>query len=303
MGNLAYRKVTGLQQFIFVACLIIGVGLAALLFQHSRVSAIVVGIVVILAGWFLSAAIRVADQWEKAVVLRLGKFHRLAGPGLFTIIPFVDTVPRWVDQRVMTTKFTAESTLSKDTVPVSVDAVLFWMVWDAEKAALEVADYENSVSWAAQTALRDIIGRTMLESMLSGRERIDQELKRIMDERTEPWGITIQNVQIRDINIPLALQDAMSRAAQAEREREARNILGESEKQIAESFLAAAEMYRSNPAAMQLRALNILYEGLKEKASMIVVPSSLADSANIGNIMGLVNAEAALNAQNAKEKR
>lgn len=203
----------------------------------------------------------------------------------------------------MTTKFTAESTLSKDTVPVSVDAVLFWMVWDAEKAALEVADYENSVSWAAQTALRDIIGRTMLESMLSGRERIDQELKRIMDERTEPWGITIQNVQIRDINIPLALQDAMSRAAQAEREREARNILGESEKQIAESFLAAAEMYRSNPAAMQLRALNILYEGLKEKASMIVVPSSLADSANIGNIMGLVNAEAALNAQNAKEKR
>lgn len=298
MGNTSYRKVTGLQRFIFIVFFIIGIGIGVLLFKQSAAIAITLGIVIILAGWFLSAAIRVADQWEKAVVLRLGKFHRLAGPGLFTIVPFIDTVPRWVDQRIMTTKFTAESTLSKDTVPVSVDAVLFWMVWDAEKAALEVADYENSVSWAAQTALRDIIGRTMLESMLSGRERIDQELKRIMDERTEPWGITIQNVQIRDINIPLALQDAMSRAAQAEREREARNILGESEKQVAESFLAAAEMYRANPAAMQLRALNILYEGLKEKASMIVVPSSLADSANIGNVLSLVNAQATLSTEN-----
>lgn len=289
--TLLHRKITGLQKFIFVAFTIIGLGLGAWIGVQHLTWAISITVILILLGVLLASAIHVADQWEKAVVLRLGKFQRLAGPGMFFVVPLVDTVPRWIDQRMFTTKFTAESTLTRDTVPVTVDAVLFWMVWDAEKAALEVADYAGSVSWAAQTALRDLIGRTILEDLLSGREKIDGELKSIMDARTEPWGITIQDVQIRDINIPNSLQDAMSRAAQAERERLARTILGDAEKQIAESFLQAAELYNSNPVAIQLRALNILYEGLKEKASMIVVPSSLADAANIGNVMGLVGAD------------
>lgn len=287
----ATKKVSGVQKLIFIVFLVAGIIFGTVIGNNQRFEGVALGLVILLVGWFLSAAVRIANQWEKAVVLRLGRFQKLAGPGVFMVIPLVDTVPDWIDQRVITSKFTAEQTLTKDTVPVNVDAVLFWMVWDAEKAALEVANYGESVSWAAQTALRDIIGRTMLEDLLSAREDIDEELKSLMDKRTEPWGVTVQNVQIRDIKIPGNLQDAMSRAAQAERERDARTILGDAERQVAQSFVDAAEMYNNRPAALQLRALNILYEGLKEKASMIIVPSSLAESANIGSTLGAVAAE------------
>ncbi|WDL98460.1 slipin family protein [Alicyclobacillus sp. ALC3] len=284
------RKVSGIQKLVVICFLVISVALGGVLsIYHHIVTGVVTFIIVSVLGWLLSDSIRVANQWEKAVVLRLGNFSKLAGPGLFRIIPFVDTVPTYVDQRVVTTQFRAEQTLTKDTIPVNVDAVLFWMVWDVKKAALEVANYSESVSWAAQTALRDVIGKTNLENLLSTRDTLDVELKALMDERTEPWGITIQSVQIRDVKIPGSLQDAMSRAAQAEKERTARTILGEAEKQVAESFVAAAEMYNSNPVALQLRAMNILYEGIKEKASLIVVPSSLADATNIGNILALAN--------------
>jgi len=199
----------------------------------------------------------------------------------------VDTIPAMVDHRVMVTPFNAEKTLTKDTVPVDVDAVLFWVVWDAEKAALEVEDYRAAISWAAQTALREIIGQMDLADILVGRAKMDAELQRIIDERTTPWGITVQSVEIRDIVIPEALEDAMSRQAQAERERQARVILGESEKQIAASFAQAAEAYRDNPTALHLRAMNMLFEGLKEKGALIIVPSSAVDTMNLGGVMGI----------------
>lgn len=284
------RQVAGVQKLIFVIFLVIAAILGALLsVGHHIAIGIVTFVIVTVIGWLLAKAFQVANQWERAVVLRLGKFKKLAGPGLFLIIPIVETVASYIDQRVITTQFKAEQTLTKDTIPVNVDAVLFWMVWDAQKAALEVASYSESVLWAAQTALRDIIGKTNLEDLLATRETVDIELKALMDERTESWGITIQNVQIRDVRIPGNLQDAMSRAAQAEKERLARTILGDAEKQVAQSFLEAAKMYNNNPVALQLRAMNILYEGIKEKASLIVVPSSLADAANIGNILALAS--------------
>ena len=207
-----------------------------------------------IVGTYILFALKVASQWEKAVVLRLGKFHGLRGPGVFWIIPIVDTIPSWIDHRVMVTPFSAEKTLTKDTVPVDVDAVLFWVVWDAEKAALEVKDYQSAIAWAAQTALRDIIGRMMLADILVGRSAIDEELQHIIDERTTPWGVTVNSVEIRDIVIPQDLEDAMSRQAQAERERQARVILGESEKQIAASFAEASQAYVNNPTALHLRA-------------------------------------------------
>jgi regulator of protease activity HflC (stomatin/prohibitin superfamily) len=234
-------------------------------------------------------AIKIAAQWEKAVVLRLGKYHRLAGPGLFWIIPIVDTTPTWIDHRVMVTPFAAQKTLTKDTVPVDVDAVLFWVVWDAEKAALEVEDYRAAVDWAAQTALRDIIGRMMLADILVGRSVIDKELQQVIDERTTPWGVTVQSVEIRDIVIPQDLEDAMSRQAQAERERQARVILGESEKQISESFAEASQAYVNNPTALHLRAMNMLFEGLKEKGAMVIVPSSAVDTMNLGGLSGMIS--------------
>ncbi len=243
----------------------------------------------ILIGTILLYAFKVASQWEKAVVLRLGKFMGLRGPGLFWIIPLIDTIPTWVDQRVMVTPFAAEKTLTKDTVPVDVDAVLFWVVWDAEKAVLEVEDYRSAIAWAAQTALRDIIGRMMLADILVGRSAIDEELQRIIDERTTPWGVTVQSVEIRDIVIPQDLEDAMSRQAQAERERQARVILGESEEQIAASFAKASESYISNPTALHLRAMNMLFEGLKEKGALVIVPSSAVDTMNLGGLSGMVS--------------
>ena len=240
-------------------------------------------------GVYMLFALKVADQWEKAVVLRLGKFHGLKGPGMFWIIPLIDNATSWIDHRVIVTSFSAEKTLTKDTVPVDVDAVLFWVVWDAEKAALEVKDYQSAISWSAQTALRDIIGRMMLADILVGRSTIDAELQHIIDERTTPWGITVQSVEIRDIVIPQVLEDAMSRQAQAERERQARVILGESEEQIAASFAKASEAYVNNPTALHLRAMNMLFEGLKEKGALVIVPSSAVDTMNLGGMSGMVS--------------
>jgi len=238
---------------------------------------------------YILFALKVASQWEKAIVLRLGKFTGLKGPGLFWIIPIVDTIATWIDHRVMVSPFAAQKTLTKDTVPVDVDAVLFWVVWDAEKAALEVEDYRAAVDWAAQTALRDIIGKKMLADILIGRSSIDQELQAVIDERTTPWGVTVQSVEIRDIVIPQDLEDAMSRQAQAERERQARVILGESEKQIAASFAEASQSYINNPTALHLRAMNMLFEGLKEKGALVIVPSSAVDTMNLGGISGMVS--------------
>jgi regulator of protease activity HflC (stomatin/prohibitin superfamily) len=243
----------------------------------------------LLIGVYLLFALKVASQWEKVIVLRLGKFKGLKGPGMFWIIPIVDTTPTWIDHRVMVTPFAAQKTLTKDTVPVDVDAVLFWVVWDAEKAALEVEDYRAAVDWAAQTALRDIIGKKMLADILVGRSAIDKELQAVIDERTTPWGVTVQSVEIRDIVIPQDLEDAMSRQAQAERERQARVILGESEKQIAESFSEASKAYINNPTALHLRAMNMLFEGLKEKGALVIVPSSAVDSMNLGGLSGMVS--------------
>jgi len=242
-----------------------------------------------LIGTYLLFALKVANQWEKAVVLRLGRFHGLKGPGMFWIIPIIDAVTSWIDHRVIVTSFSAEKTLTKDTVPVDVDAVLFWFVWDAEKAALEVKDYQSAISWSAQTALRDIIGRMMLADILVGRSAIDEELQHVIDERTTPWGITVQSVEIRDIVIPQVLEDAMSRQAQAERERQARVILGESEEQIAVSFSKASEAYIHNPTALHLRAMNMLFEGLKEKGALVIVPSSAVDTMNLGGLSGMVS--------------
>jgi regulator of protease activity HflC (stomatin/prohibitin superfamily) len=246
-------------------------------------------VITTLVSVYILFALKVASQWEKAIVLRLGKFQTLRGPGVFWIIPIVDSIPSWIDHRVMVTPFSAEKTLTKDTVPVDVDAVLFWVVWDAEKAALEVKDYQSAIAWAAQTALRDIIGRMMLADILVGRSAIDEELQRIIDERTTPWGVTVNSVEIRDIVIPQDLEDAMSRQAQAERERQARVILGESEKQIAISFSEASEAYVNNPTALHLRAMNMLFEGLKEKGALVIVPSSAVDTMNLGGLSGVVS--------------
>lgn len=242
-----------------------------------------------LVGWYVLLAVRIANQWDKAVVLRNGRYLGLFGPGLFWIVPVIDRIAVWIDHRVMVTSFNAEKTLTKDTVPVDVDAVLFWVVWDAEKAALEVENYKTAISWAAQTALREIIGRMDLADILVGREKMDEELQRVIDERTTPWGVTVQSVEIRDIVIPEMLENAMSRQAQAERERQARVILGESEEQIAESFRRASEAYINNPTALHLRAMNMLFEGLKERGAMVIVPSSAVDTMNLGAVMGTVS--------------
>ena len=229
---------------------------------------------------------RIAKQWEKGVILRLGKFVALRGPGLFWVVPLIDSVSSWIDQRVITTSFAAEQTLTSDTVPVNVDAVLFWMVYDAEKAALEVQEYKEAVSWAAQTALRDIIGRTGLTDLLRGRERIEEQLQDLIDHRCNPWGVSVQSVEMRDVIIPDALQDAMSREAQASREKQARIILGQAEVEIAKLFKEASVSYHENPTALHLRAMNMLYEGLKEKGALMLVPSSAVESMGMGGLLG-----------------
>lgn len=279
--------IAGVIFTVFVTAAIVGAILLDNKIPDGVVGAYVLGMTLI--GTLFLFSLKVASQWEKAIILRLGKFSGLRGPGIFWITPLIDTVPAWIDHRVMVTPFAAEKTLTKDTVPVDVDAVLFWVVWDAEKAALEVQDYRSAIAWAAQTALRDIIGRMMLADILVGRSAIDEELQRIIDERTTPWGVTVQSVEIRDIIIPQDLEDAMSRQAQAERERQARVILGESEKQIAASFADASQFYINNPTALHLRAMNMLFEGLKEKGALVIVPSSAVDTMNLGGMSGMVS--------------
>ena len=242
--------------------------------------------VMAIVGVILMQSPRIAEQWERAIVLRLGRFVGLRGPGLFWLVPFVDRVSTWIDQRTITTTFAAEQTLTSDTVPVNVDAVLFWMVHDAQKAALEVQEYAQAVSWAAQTALRDIIGRTSLTELLRGRERIEGELQQLIDQRSNPWGVTVSSVEMRDVVIPVGLQDAMSREAQAAREKQARIILGQAEMEIAQSFQEAAKSYHDNPTALHLRAMNMLYEGLKEKGALMLIPSSAVESMGMGGMLG-----------------
>ncbi len=265
---------------ILLASLSIGIlGVRALNNPIPLVAMAIVGVI-------LMQAPRIAEQWERAVVLRLGRYVGLRGPGLFWIMPFVDRVSSWIDQRTITTTFAAEQTLTSDTVPVNVDAVLFWMVHDVQKAALEVQDYPQAVSWAAQTALRDIIGRTSLTELLRGRERIETELQQLIDQRSSPWGVTVSSVEMRDVVIPVGLQDAMSREAQAAREKQARIILGQAEMEIAQSFQEAAKSYHDNPTALHLRAMNMLYEGLKEKGALMLIPSSAVESMGMGGMLG-----------------
>lgn len=282
-------QINGLAVFVFLILVIFSSAAAVwMAIERINVVWIIVELLILnIIGLYVLLAFKVAQQWEKSIHLRLGRFVGLKGPGPFWIIPIVDTLPAWIDHRVMVTSFTAERTLTKDTVPVDVDAVLFWVVWDAEKAALEVENYRAAISWAAQTALREIIGQMELADILVGRARMDEELQHIIDDRTTPWGITVQSVEIRDVVIPAGLEDAMSRQAQAERERQARVILGESEEQIAHSFAKAAESYRNNPTALHLRAMNMLFEGLKEKGAMVIVPSSAVDTMNLGGLMGM----------------
>jgi regulator of protease activity HflC (stomatin/prohibitin superfamily) len=261
----------------------VGAGGVALVVAHSIAGIIVGSVLGLLAGM----TPQVANQWERAVVLRMGRFDGLRGPGLFWRIPFVDTITAWVDQRVITTAFAAEETLTSDTVPVNVDAVLFWSAHDPEKAALEVQNYPQAVSWAAQTALRDIIGRTSLSDLLRGRERIESELQDLIDQRCMPWGVAVQAVEMRDVIIPASLQDAMSREAQATREKRARIILGEAEVEIASLFDQASQAYQHNPTALQLRAMNILFEGLKQKGALMIVPSSAVEAMGLGGMAGM----------------
>lgn len=275
---------------VLIFFVIIAIGLAIAYSGNSNLAGagtLVIGIITFLLAIIISSAIKIADQWEKAVVLRLGRFQSLRGPGLFFIIPIIDTVAYWIDIRVITTSFTAEKTLTKDTVPVDVDAVLFWKVLDAKKAALEIAEYRNAINWASQTALRDVIGKTMLSEMLEGRDKMSAQLQKIIDDRTEPWGINVISVEVKDVNIPSSLQDAMSMQAQAERERQARVILGDSERQVAEKFGEAAKTYTDNPTALHLRAMNMLYEGLKTNSTIVIVPSSALETMQLGGLAGM----------------
>lgn len=273
---------------VFLVTLAIG---AAIAFTIQRAGSEFGGAAVLVLAFvcaaLISASIRVADQWSKAVVLRLGKFRSLEGPGLFFIVPLIETIPYWIDTRVLTSSFKAEKTLTKDTVPVDVDAVLFWKIVDPQKAALEVADYQVAIGWASQTALRDVIGKTMLSDMLEGRDKISDALQKIIDARTEPWGINVISVEVKDVLIPASLEDAMSMQAQAERERQARVILGESERQVAEKFGEAAKTYIDNPVALHLRAMNMLYEGLKQNSTIVIVPSSAVETMQLGGMAGL----------------
>ncbi len=283
------RKSSALPGLIFVVILAAGLAIAysSLVVPNYRASlAIAVGSFILAS--IVSYAIKVADQWDRVVVLRLGRFRDLKGPGLFFIIPIIETVAYWIDTRVITSSFKAEKTLTKDTVPVDVDAVLFWKVVDPKKAALDVADYVSAINWASQTAFRDVIGKTMLSDMLEGREKISGELQKIIDARTEPWGINVISVEVKDVLIPSALEDAMSMQAQAERERQARVILGDSERQVAESFGEAAKTYANNPTAFHLRAMNMLYEGLKKNnATLVIVPSTAVETMQLGGLAGV----------------
>ena len=304
MEEIEMRKINSLAVLIFIVILAIGAGLSYALYPMSgnHVESVWIIIIALVIASIVSSATKVADQWEKAVVLRLGNFRSLKGPGLFFIIPVIDAIPYWIDTRVITTTFKTEKTLTKDTVPVDVDAVLFWKVIDPKKAALDVANYQSAISWASQTALRDVIGKTMLSDMLEGREKISKELQRIIDERTEPWGVNVISVEVKDVLIPPALEDAMSMQAQAERERQARVILGDSERQVAEKFGEAAKTYVDNPIALHLRAMNMLYEGLKQNATIVIVPSSAVETMQLGGLTGLTALTMELQKEKAKKE-
>lgn len=283
------RQTSSFPALLFFAFVAVGVALAYVeyaLYRSGGGAAIAICAAVVVAS-LVSSAIKVAAPWDRAVVLRLGRFRSLRGPGVFGIIPIIDTIPYWIDTRVITTAFKAERTLTRDTVPVDVDAVLFWQVIDPGRAALAVADYVSAMSWASQTALRDIIGKTQLADMLEGRDKISAELQSIIDQRTEPWGVKVVAVEVRDVLIPAALENAMSMQAQAERERQARVILGDSERQVAEKFGEAAKTYAHDPIALHLRAMNMLYEGLKQNATIVLVPSSALESMQLGGLAGI----------------
>ena len=278
----------GIQFVVFLLVATVGGVVGFLAGRVGGIPAtITIWVLSFITAWLCAAAVRVANEWERAIVLRLGQFIGQRGPGIFFIVPIVDSVPYVIDLRLNTTIFRAEQTMTKDTVPVDVDAVLFWKVVDPQSAALAVVNYQQAVTWASQTALRDIIGRSTLAEMLSERERLDTQLREVIDKRTESWGTRVESVEIRDVTIPDELQDAMSRQAQAERERQARVILGESEKQIADSFRQAAEAYQDNPVALHLRAMNMLYEGLQSNSTLIIVPSTALETMNLGGIAGL----------------
>jgi regulator of protease activity HflC (stomatin/prohibitin superfamily) len=286
--GIVMRKSSSFASLIFIIILVVGGGIVIAMYSPTaNFQSTLIGIITFIIALFVSLSTKVANQWERAVVLRLGKFLSLKGPGLFFIIPIIDEIPYWIDTRVITASFKAEKTLTKDTVPVDVDAVLFWKVIDPKKAALDVADYQSAINWASQTALRDVIGKTMLSDMLEGREKISDELQKIIDVRTEPWGINVISVEVKDVLIPPALEDAMSMQAQAERERQARVILGDSERQVAEKFGEAAKTYENNPVALHLRAMNMLYEGLKANSTIVIVPSSAIDTMQLGSMAGL----------------
>jgi regulator of protease activity HflC (stomatin/prohibitin superfamily) len=304
MEGIEMRRINYFSILIFMVILAIGAGLsyASYFISADNAGSVWIGIISLVIAITVSSAIKVSDQWEKAVILRLGKFRSLKGPGLFFIIPVIDTIPYWIDTRVITTTFKTEKTLTKDTVPVDVDAVLFWKVIDPKKAALDVADYQSAISWASQTALRDVIGKTMLSDMLEGREKISKELQKIIDERTEPWGVNVISVEVKDVLIPPALEDAMSMQAQAERERQARVILGDSERQVAEKFGEAARTYSDNPTAFHLRAMNMLYEGLKQNATIVIVPSTAVETMQLGGISGLTALTMELKKEQAKKE-
>ena len=283
---------------------VVGLGFALSFAVSSNLSTSIsktILIVFSLAGIYLAWTTKVASQWNRAIVLRLGKFQALKGPGIFFIIPIIDNIPYWIDIRVISTSFKAEKTLTKDTVPVDVDAVLFWKVIDPKKAALDVADYNSAINWASQTALRDVIGKTMLAEMLEGRDKISALLQKIIDERTEPWGINVISVEIKDVLIPQGLEAAMSMQAQAERERQARVILGDSERQIANMFGEASKSYIDNPTAFHLRAMNMLYEGLKTNSTIVIVPSTAVESMGLGGITGTVGFAKAIQKDKDKE--
>lgn len=280
-------KNSSVSVLIFILVLCVGSALGFSLYRSNLQSLSLTLCGTFIIACFIYNAIKVANQWDRAVVLRLGHFRALKGPGLFFIVPIIDRISYWIDIRVITSAFKAEKTLTKDTVPVDVDAVLFWKVIDPKKAALEIVDYESAIGWASQTALRDVIGRTMLSDMLEGRNKISNELQKIIDERTEPWGVNVISVEIKDVLIPSALEDAMSMQAQAERERQARVILGDSERQIAEKFGQAALTYANNPVALHLRAMNMLYEGLKENSTIVIVPSTAIESMQLGGLAGM----------------
>lgn len=282
------RIVYSFAMLVFLVIFVIGLGSAYAMYGlHFNWQSVGISIGAFVIALIVASAIKIASQWDRAVVLRLGRFHALRGPGLFFILPVIDTVAFWIDTRVITMSFKAEKTLTKDTVPVDVDAVLFWKVLDPQKAALDVADYQSAIAWACQTALRDVIGKTMLAEMLEGRDKISEQLQKIIDVRTEPWGINVISVEVKDVLIPSGLENAMSMQAQAERERQARVILGDSERQVAEKFGEASKTYIDNPIAFHLRAMNMLYEGLKGNSTIVIVPSTAVESMQLGGLVGL----------------